>query len=1244
MTTGQKSLTDPPTNLKEAIDWVIKIKELSAIYDLAAALDALLKSDFDDVARPGEETDEKIVKTYKDGSVSLKTSLPSLADILKKFLGPPSSSDQGIIKSNGTSSYTFAYNGTQWNAEEASECAVILLATSPILYLGLGYVQSKCSHAKSPKQGWKDMKIKDSAFGHFLTGMGFPEVVLNGEKQGSDINSQLSGFTELQRYNVLPNEHPYNFFKELHKKVLDSTPPDSPSPLTSLYALSYYYITNFLYIVEPTIPAAPSFLSYSGLTALAGGAYGFNLGGLGTFRNGHCNVVYHGVPGGSDVIMFVVVTLIQGYPLTHLSQPLFDRPSNLKEAIDWILRVTGKDGGQPNVECAKQLAKAITDFPGFRDAIETAAKKLKESGSDDVSKALQKLQHYTTLGQIIGKLAEGLKAFIGYERGTIKYGSKGIGLPNDPRERLGDAVLGFIATVLKTMNLSNYKINLGVSGDLADAMKFLTESIGGGVYAFDSAVKKAGKLLKSVTARDISDVWRELKTVDGLVDATDLPTIKAYITVRQWTPKLKQYFNAVLDKLKTAKGVDSPTAQGQAQSSVESLKSSLDAFLTQLASQETNRPFNFSQEIVDGQKGLKQQLDAVVQANNALSHVVFTQTSDPARYIVSAVVLGIKSFLSHLQKIHYTSYYQGVAMETSGWSGNSSKDGQTCAKIFLGCIPVIFSALSYLYWRCDLTHGNGKWNDMPLRGGQNNKDDLKDFLYSMAYGSSILSVGTTGNVVSTALQKFEDFKAALSTSRKSYPEFIKELKRACRDKLCGPDFLASSTDHSMTILYSTATLYFTGKQIQGANNAEASPSTIREMLYFLAALPFSSEVGELEKHIGNLLSKPLLVSIAGINTTKPLFLTANNINSHLTTTVCLSATTMLGRFQGPGYVGKDKDPFLHNLYSNGIGLRYPSGAALFRCLTGCTYAVQFQLNFLLQQCSGKYIDTCGWRDCRFGSSINGDSFQSHLCPTIVSCSDQRCDHAGKKQSTINCNHHASNDAKCGSNPGQPSPLQAFLTDKLTGFCVSQPSNPDSPNHLHNHTIGSMCHKPMGFANHLRKDSDSKGAHIGATLRFTCANAGSPFRRICDYLLCLSKNTPKTLGEFFGFYWQIVTVTERYSVLTHILAYITDTFLQNNDKLQFIAAMSAMNGTISSHYAVLRKHDPRADLMSLYYPECQSETCGPYLKPLSYSTGSVFSHKYASTYLSWLVYLADDFRDWMSELLERFDGLKCDTSW
>ncbi|GIX65369.1 uncharacterized protein BcabD6B2_48040 [Babesia caballi] len=327
-TAGPKKLTDPPKDFKEAIDWVIKINDHTQ--DLTTALDTLLNNDLGDVAvrvkgvyegicekfcngcengstpdrilkyylknfetfepvrRSGDETDEKMLKRLKGESESLKASLSQLPENLKKFLGWKESSfdNSGIIKNSGTSSYTFAYQNAEWKSEEATECAVILLIVAPMLFFGLVYLYWQCapgSGSSAPSISWSGQSLStDNALKKYMEALGYKEN-LNG-KTGQNIvgliEKMFSG--ELSSDAASSKTYP-NFFGKLHKKTVNSSPPSPSSPLTSLYLISYYYISYPLHDVQSSSPANPSFLGYSGPAALAGGAYGFNIGGLGTF-------------------------------------------------------------------------------------------------------------------------------------------------------------------------------------------------------------------------------------------------------------------------------------------------------------------------------------------------------------------------------------------------------------------------------------------------------------------------------------------------------------------------------------------------------------------------------------------------------------------------------------------------------------------------------------------------------------------------------------------------------------------------------------------------------------------------------------------------------------------------------------------------------------------------------------------------------------------------------------------------
>ncbi|GIX61601.1 extracellular matrix-binding ebh [Babesia caballi] len=283
------------------------------------------------------------------------------------------------------------------------------------------------------------------------------------------------------------------------------------------------------------------------------------------------------------------------------------------------------------------------------------------------------------------------------------------------------------------------------------------------------------------------------------------------------------------------------------------------------------------------------------------------------------------------------------------------------------------------------------------------------------------------------------------------------------------------------------------------------------MLYFLAALPFTAQFTSLETHIGKLLENDL--DVADSSTTDPNNkLTKEALKSHLLSS-CLFAPALLGVIQGHSASDKS-EPWLHELFSNSdFNLSYPSGPALFNALSSYTYALQFQVYFLYQQCGSSRTIGCGWNECRYGKSINTDpknkSVQSHICRTECTNTGHNGDH-----SQGGCQH-----TDCGKESNN-SPLQAFLTDKLRGFSRGHPSDPSS--HLAA-CSGSLCHVPMGFnPMDLRTASNAstQGENICLTLRAFCGGFNTPLRQLSEKLGCLTKRTPRVLGDLFGFTWHL----------------------------------------------------------------------------------------------------------------------------
>ncbi|GIX62674.1 variant erythrocyte surface antigen-1 family protein [Babesia caballi] len=505
----------------------------------------------------------------------------------------------------------------------------------------------------------------------------------------------------------------------------------------------------------------------------------------------------------------------------------------------------------------------------------------------------------------------------------------------------------------------------------------------------------------------------------------------------------------------------------------------------------------------------------------------------------------------------YASSYPSAAK----WESVNSQDDKEklCAKIFLGCIPLCYYALTYLYWRCSLDYLNGGWKTLQLTFKGVGDPALKNYMVGMGYKASELNGAIGQHVQELMNKKFTDFKegitkaASTATERAkkenevkkkiypgtsspssppaepTYPEFLNKLCDDASSKI-NTQITNSAQGHALSALYCVSYLYFKGKQSALSNAPELKPrppSTIREMLYFLAALPFSHSYDEFDKYITQLFTK--LVNNDSVSTDAELMipvadssspntnntLSAADLKDYLTTT-CLHCPTILGRFQGNSADSGD-EPWLHSLFSNKqFSLAYPAGAPLFNVIANYAYALQFQLSFLYQQCSLGSTQGCCWRQCKYGQNImpnlKSKNFPvpSHICSTP--CQDtnkSECQHNSKT-----CKH----GDQCGNNTNN-SPLQGFLTDNLSGFSLSKVPDTGSLNHLENHPPGSMCHIPMGFQSTDLRSSGS-GHYIYYTLDHFCGYAYGPLPQLSEKLGCLTKRTPRTLGDVFGFLWHL----------------------------------------------------------------------------------------------------------------------------
>ncbi|GIX65103.1 variant erythrocyte surface antigen-1 family protein [Babesia caballi] len=716
----------------------------------------------------------------------------------------------------------------------------------------------------------------------------------------------------------------------------------------------------------------------------------------------------------------------------------------------------------------------------------------------------------------------------------------------------------------------------------------------------------------------------------------------------------QQHFNAIIGKVK--EGIKNNT-QG-ANSGGSDIHAKVSEYLKQVF-----EAGNGKADVTSQLSTLVQQAKQTYDASNLTTQIrsvkdALNTTEATKGFARDALYYGKENFIKQLEKGNYKSYFN----PNSKWKGTFANKHNDAARIFLSCIPFVYYGLSYFCWRC---REQGEWAGQKINeGAVGVPKELRHLLYAMGYIESDRLAGHYGRTVMTTLSTCLMELKTSTPSAKTYVEFIKELRPA--------DPLGTNPSHPLSVLFLGASCYFQSKRSPTAK----PPSTIRTMLCWLTGLSVTPQFVDLLEHLRTLVKDDFKVAVSGCPKTNET-LTPDDLMGHLITS-CLSSCWVLGTIQGSGGLEK---PLLHEVFCS-TEVSYPSSTlGAFNALANYAYALQFQLTFLLQQCRYDYSAGCGWKECKFGQGVTPHT-NTHLCPK------------GRNQNHSDGKHSDCNHSDCDGS----SPLQAFLTDKLKGFSRGYPSDPSS--HLASCSKNSMCHVPMGFHQHL-SSSTLTGNDIREPLRFFCGESRDPLRQLGEKLGCLTKRTPRTLGDVFGFTWhltgqmfnkaeiqkQLRTQLQKSAAppqfmskfLTSTLSLSGSTLLAKSldnlsDHITFwdtpdsygLASLLATNlfslkrhchteeegdyGTKVTHNSQcssLGHPDSATDLWSICNPvrlgiheKCAQGSCGGYLSPLTYSSGAAFTPNHASVYLSWILYLTDDLDVWLKAFLDAFNDHRC----
>eukprot|EP00371_Babesia_bovis_P000010 XP_001608625.1 variant erythrocyte surface antigen-1 [Babesia bovis T2Bo] len=708
---------------------------------------------------------------------------------------------------------------------------------------------------------------------------------------------------------------------------------------------------------------------------------------------------------------------------------------------------------------------------------------------------------------------------------------------------------------------------------------------------------------------------------------------------------------------------------------------------------------------------------------------------------------GQKCYLSAYCKKTATS---GGGSNTEGdyyWPTLSDKADQVhlLARIFLGSVCLIWSGLSQLGFLTGKGSGgkDNRWKNSSLHKIDGTDAGLGSFMAAMGYDLERLNQGSGGDKTGQFVQKllsgtdpsgkdgiqwkeFQGDSATKGSVAEYYSEIYEKAKEAAKsttESIC--------KDYPLLVLHILASGYFRAGSA-GANKVPVAPSapssdprkprTIREILYWLSALPYSQGYKALVERMqqkyprkegkpqetateivlhgeqnGNTTLKrdcithylmaacgycPLvLIGIQGTIATSGIESApatgAGGVAAGTAENKCTNygkkkeektdcnkdnELTKQGKVCYRGYhlAVKDFGP-LHGMYANGLfGFQMDLSAA--QCLDQLrvyVYHCFYQLYFLRKQCTvgvaGDKKAVLGWQSCRYGSGVNPSGGVKNSHPWL-------------------CETKSGTDCQCKTVSGKDSPLMLFLCDGIGSMVCKRTveRTPDSDTNTYPEIIEhintkddnpkghfdppllkfpQICPVPMGW------QSESKYGHFKGQGTYPVHCTGNTLSHLLEYycdpekcqsgtlvvllrlLACITPTVPRTLGDLFGFYYYVVYIGGNGNGSNEVKKKLGDLekevvlYMGQGDKV-----VEALTGWSSGDCQTGTKGTLKC--LTGCNTGAPSGQCSQYLSPLSGQQYGQLSPLMAGTYLSWLVYLIEKFEKGLEGLKEEFKKVDC----
>ncbi|GBE63202.1 hypothetical protein, conserved [Babesia ovata] len=916
------------------------------------------------------------------------------------------------------------------------------------------------------------------------------------------------------------------------------------------------------------------------------------------------------------------------------------------------LRDLLKDAAERAIEKLNAKVKHITStqLDGTKSAIESQNNKLRKDPAGAIYRAAQDLQvQITELQELTSQV-------------------------NDNAEGQISRRITFLKEQVAALKESVLKINKSIKKfdeDLNNAIETARYNAFQARHELQRQIMTAQSELTQTTEEAFTEVKKAVQAMFVKQHETDLDELKKLVSDQK--DAIQHIINrdkitggkGLLNKLHAhfvpeVKDIDT-TPSSKLKDAVERLHRGINRFFPELEKQANME--SHSTEINNIYKSLiklvkqlfeSEHFDHLVEKKreefeNALASFSTDTMKDAPKAVLSPLKRGLQDFVRELQK-QYVNKYEGCqpitqwvtqdteqnaeqgADQIAGQNTKLTSDGEKCASVLVTIIANIYEDLKLLRDGC-AKHGPCEKKRVYLY--EPSPDDVK----------------RTENKLGVWL----DHQGFTVSKEKGSHEGELRNKDECNGKhiltLLESNSLISrpfSDDEAyqgdVVELYECFAAYMTVCHLR-LPQSKTYPSSVRDMLSWMAGLPYTQIYGQINKHCTELLKKE--VEEAQKKSQAPDTVLKKILTTDLyysLSSTCRTSYRLLKTICGNGR-GNDQTDYPYACYflDNSRGFHYPdSVSTLIDVLKNICSRLLRSLYFLRTRCGYDASTANGWYDCRYGKDVS--AYQ------------------------LPCKNASHSDAECVPK----SPLQAHLTDALPGMlphAVASVGCKSACNTCPKTSAGQPCLTPMGLWDLTTSASINKtGRNICKVLDELCKDAESP---LCSLLRCLqfvSPFPPSSLPDMFSLFCNFFQCRKvdsrtdrlRYGHNADFKQYLTDETIEaafplhkwyheNFSNAILTNALTKLENSVDNHNESPPKDaDPKtlssthSDLSSITFrSKCSiSGICGQYMQPLCVHAYHSFSKKQAGLHLSWFVHLAWKFWELLDCFLKAFQDAQC----